>query len=217
MITTCISGERDPLITDAVRVRVERRRILKEAARDICEIPAEAWVSVALTAWKFLLGKPNVKQITFLGEKVVWVEPWHESSRIYLFIYIFIFRNKSDHNSGNQSSLSKDTKKRREGVLENSSSSRLERGRKEGMQEGFSMPQSYKKRKDGVQEDLNGSSASLMQKSVDGWVDSVTFFWVLCCLHRSLNGFKSKFVYLGAQSSKTRYSSALGNVTQARE
>lgn len=76
--------------------------------------------------------------------------------------------NKSDHNSGNQSSLSKDTKKRREGVLENSSSSRLERGRKEGMQEGFSMPQSYKKRKDGVQEDLNGSSASLMQKSVDG-------------------------------------------------
>ena len=81
---------------------------------------------------------------------------------------MFIFRNKSDHNSGNQSSLSKDTKKRREGVLENSSSSRLERGRKEGMQEGFSMPQSYKKRKDGVQEDLNGSSASLMQKSVDG-------------------------------------------------
>lgn len=53
-------------------------------------------------------------------------------------------------------------------MLENSSSSRLERGRKEGMQEGFSMPQSYKKRKDGVQEDLNGSSASLMQKSVDG-------------------------------------------------
>lgn len=89
MITTCISGERDPLITDAVRVRVERRRILKEAARDICEIPAEAWVSVALTAWKFLLGKPNVKQITFLGEKVVWVEPWHESLRIYLFIYLY--------------------------------------------------------------------------------------------------------------------------------
>ena len=89
MITTCISGERDPLITDAVRVRVERRRILKEAARDICEIQAEAWVSVALTAWKFLLGKPNVKQITFLGEKVVWVEPWHESSRIYLFIYLY--------------------------------------------------------------------------------------------------------------------------------
>ena len=216
MITTCISGERDPLITDAVRVRVERRRILKEAARDICEIPAEAWVLVALTAWKFLLGKPNVKQITFLGRKggLGWT-----LTRIIadLFIYIFIFRNKSDHNSGNQSCLSKDTKKRREGVLENSSSSRLERGRKEGMQEGFSMPQSYKKRKDGVQEDLNGSSASLMQKSVDGWVDSVTFFWVLCCLHRSLNGFKSKFVYLGAQSSKTRYSSALGNVTQARE
>lgn len=216
MITTCISGERDPLITDAVRVRVERRRILKEAARDICEIPAEAWVLVALTAWKFLLGKPNVKQITFLGRKggLGWT-----LTRIIadLFIYTFIFRNKSDHNSGNQSSLSKDTKKRREGVLENSSSSRLERGRKEGMQEGFSMPQSYKKRKDGVQEDLNGSSASLMQKSVDGWVDSVTFFWVLCCLHRSLNGFKSKFVYLGAQSSKTRYSSALGNVTQARE
>lgn len=84
-----------------------------------------------------------------------------------------IFRSKSDHNSGSQSSLPKDAKKRREGVLECSSSTRLERGRKEGMQEGFSMPQSYKKRKDGVQEgvaqpDLMGSSTSLIPRSMDG-------------------------------------------------
>ena len=120
-----------------------------------------------------------VKQVTFLGEKVVWVEAWHKSSQIYPFI----FRNKSDHNSGNHSCLSKDTKKRREGVLESSSASKLERGKKEGMQEGFSMPQSCKKRKDGIQEDLNGSSASLMHKSADGSVDSLTVFWVPCCLH----------------------------------
>lgn len=84
-----------------------------------------------------------------------------------------VFRSKSDHNSGSQSSLPKDAKKRREGVLECSSSTRLERGRKEGMQEGFSMPQSYKKRKEGVQEgvaqpDVMGSSTSLIPKSMDG-------------------------------------------------
>ena len=84
-----------------------------------------------------------------------------------------VFRSKSDHNSGSQSSLPKDAKKRREGVLECSSSTRPERGRKEGMQEGFSMPQSYKKRKDGIQEgvaqpDFMGSSTSLIPKSVDG-------------------------------------------------
>ena len=85
----------------------------------------------------------------------------------------FISRSKSDHNSGSQSSLPKDAKKRREGVLECSSSTRLERSRKEGMQEGFSMPPSHKKRKDGVQEgvaqpDVMGSSASLIPKSTDG-------------------------------------------------
>jgi len=87
--------------------------------------------------------------------------------------YALIFRSKSDNNSESQTSLPKDAKKRREGVLELSSSSRLERGRKDGMQEGFSMPQSYKKRKDGVQEgvaqpDLMDSSNGLMSKAMDG-------------------------------------------------
>ena len=87
--------------------------------------------------------------------------------------YLLIFRNKSDHNSGSQSSLPKDAKKRREGVLELSNSTRFERGRKEGMQEGFSLPQSQKKRKDGLQDgvaqpDLMDSSGGLMYKAIDG-------------------------------------------------
>lgn len=88
-------------------------------------------------------------------------------------ICLQIFRSKSDHNSGSQSSLPKDAKKRREGVLELSNSTRFERARKEGMQEGFSMPQSHKKRKEGVQEgvsqtDLMDSSNGLMYKAMDG-------------------------------------------------
>ena len=41
MTTTCISGEPDPLNTNAARARVETRRTLKEAARNTEEIPAE--------------------------------------------------------------------------------------------------------------------------------------------------------------------------------
>lgn len=70
--------------------------------------------------------------------------------------FLKFYRSKSDHNSGSQTSLPKDAKKRRDGILElSSSSTRFERGRKDGMQEGFSMPQSYKKRKDGVQEGVS--------------------------------------------------------------
>ena len=89
-------------------------------------------------------------------------------------IYLLNCRSKSDHNSGSQSSLPKDAKKRREGVLElSSNSTKFERARKEGMQEGFSMPQSYKKRKEGVQEGVSqsdpmDSSAGLMYKAMDG-------------------------------------------------
>ena len=71
-------------------------------------------------------------------------------------LFLEFYRSKSDHNSGSQTSLPKDAKKRRDGILELSgSTTRFERGRKDGMQEGFSMPQSYKKRKDGVQEGVS--------------------------------------------------------------
>lgn len=84
--------------------------------------------------------------------------------------FLEFYRSKSDHNSGSQTSLAKDAKKRREGILElSSSSTRFERGRKDGMQEGFSMPQSYKKKKDGVQEGV--SQPELVgSNSADGWV-----------------------------------------------
>ena len=84
--------------------------------------------------------------------------------------FLEFYRSKSDHNSGSQTSLPKDAKKRRDGILElSSSSTRFERGRKDGMQEGFSMPQSYKKRKDGVQEGV--SQPELVgSNSADGWV-----------------------------------------------
>ena len=85
-------------------------------------------------------------------------------------LFLEFYRSKSDHNSGSQTSLPKDAKKRRDGILELSgSTTRFERGRKDGMQEGFSMPQSYKKRKDGVQEGV--SQPELVgSNSADGWV-----------------------------------------------
>lgn len=74
----------------------------------------------------------------------------------FRIFFLEFYRSKSDHNSGSQTSLAKDAKKRREGILElSNSSTRFERGRKDGMQEGFSMPQSYKKKKDGVQEGVS--------------------------------------------------------------